>query len=391
MAKDKVVRTSYRRKPGFLEKLGNNAAGAAGGFTLFLISFYILYSNESRSVETEAVLEEAQQRVVSVDDIVDLTMNNGMLIHVSGPLEAEILGDPIYPVALPCVRFSRHVEMYQWVEHSEVHEYEERNEIRKETEYTYDAEWSHIVHKSKDFAEEFGHQNPSEMPVKPFQTTASDVKVKGYKLSNSAIQKINWNVDLDKLPEPIESLDVELHEKYYYHARDPYSPDIGDCRVYFQCSGIAGDSKAGPVDQVTILAKNTNGILSPYQIRSTRLEFVHRGIKSPEEVINSEKRSNKLLTWGLRLGGWVLMYLGLSIMTKIVKTLVGWIPVLGSIISASVTMFNITLSLSLSLITIAIGWLRARPIFSFAIGAASMIPWIVSRTKVGVAASYKAR
>lgn len=46
MSKDKVVRTSYRRKPGFLEKLGNNAAGAAGGFALFLISFYILYSNE---------------------------------------------------------------------------------------------------------------------------------------------------------------------------------------------------------------------------------------------------------------------------------------------------------------------------------------------------------
>lgn len=43
MAKDKVVR---RRKPGFLEKLGNNAAGAAGGLALFLVSFYILYSNE---------------------------------------------------------------------------------------------------------------------------------------------------------------------------------------------------------------------------------------------------------------------------------------------------------------------------------------------------------
>lgn len=73
--------------------------------------------------------------------------------------------------------------------------------------------------------------------------------------------------------------------------------------------------------QVTIIAKNINGVLSPYQIRSTRLELVHRGVKSPEEVINSEKRSNKLLTWGLRFGGWILMYLGLSIMTKIVKTL----------------------------------------------------------------------
>ena len=45
-------------------------------------------------------------------------------------------------------------------------------------------------------------------------------------------------------------MDVELHEKYYYHARDPYSPDIGDVRVSFQCSGIGGETKLGPVDQV---------------------------------------------------------------------------------------------------------------------------------------------
>lgn len=85
------------------------------------------------------------------------------------------------------------------------------------------------------------------------------------------------------------------------------------------------------------------------------------------------------------------MIITFVLLMPFVLSTVGWIPVIGSIISASVTMFNITLSLSLSLITIAVGWLRARPIFSFALGAASMIPWLVSRTKAGAAASYKAR
>ena len=46
MGKDKVTRSSSRRKPGFFEKLGSNTAGGFAGFALFLVSFYILYSNE---------------------------------------------------------------------------------------------------------------------------------------------------------------------------------------------------------------------------------------------------------------------------------------------------------------------------------------------------------
>nr|XP_039263983.1 transmembrane protein 43-like [Styela clava] len=381
MPKDRVVRTTTRQKPGFLEKLGSNFAGSFAGFALFLLSFYVLYSNESRSVETVAVLEEVLDLATPIHSAQDIGRTDGQLVHVSGPLDARLLGDPKYPVALPCVKLSRHVEMFQWVEHSEVKEYEERNQIKKETTYTYGTEWSHIVHKSRDFAEEFGHENPKEMPVSNYHQTASEVSVNGLKLSKTAIGKINWSTDLLSLPEPLETMDIELHEKYYYHARDPYSPDVGDARVFFTYVGIAGETKVGLRDEVTVIAKNSNGRLVTHYIRSTGVEILHRGSKSPKEVIESEKSSNAALTWGSRFLGWVMMYLGLSIMTKIIKTLVGWIPVLGTIISASVTMFNITLSLSLALTTIAIGWLRARPLLSGTIAVMSVVPWIISRMR----------
>lgn len=79
--------------------------------------------------------------------------------------------------------------------------------------------------------------------------------------------------------------------------------------------------KSMSILKVTVIAKNENGVLSPYPIRNSRLELVHRGLKSPGQVIKSEITSNRALTWGLRLGGWILMYLGLSVMTRIVKTL----------------------------------------------------------------------
>lgn len=391
MGRDKVTRSSSRRKPGFLEKLGSNTAGSFGGFALFLISFYVLYSNEIRSVETEAVLEEAQQMVISVSGLEDKDRTEGKLVHVTGPLESEVLGDPFYPVALPCVKLTRQVEMYQWVEHSEVHEYEERNEIKKETTYTYNAEWSFGLHRSRDFAEEFGHQNPTEMLVKNFEAVANEVKVNGFTLSDSTIKKINWQTNLETLPEPPETIDVELHEKYYYHARDPYSPDIGDIRVSFQCSGIGGETKAAPRDQITVIAKNVYGLLSPYKIRSNSLELVHRGSKSANEVILSEKRTNKAMTWGLRFAGWVLMYIGLSIMTNVIRLLFAWIPFVGRIISASITMFNVSLSVTLSLTTIAFGWLRARPLFSLAIAAISIVPWVISQRRANDLVSRKSR
>lgn len=41
----------------------------------------------------------------------------------------------------------------------------------------------------------------------------------------------------------------------------------------------------------------------------------------PQEVFHRERKSNSLKTWGLRAAGWLAMFMGLNLMTRIVYTL----------------------------------------------------------------------
>ena len=51
--------------------------------------------------------------------------------------------------------------MYQWVEHTNVVEYDEGDKVRKETTYSYSTEWRTDLVRSRNFDEEVGHRNPS--------------------------------------------------------------------------------------------------------------------------------------------------------------------------------------------------------------------------------------
>lgn len=41
----------------------------------------------------------------------------------------------------------------------------------------------------------------------------------------------------------------------------------------------------------------------------------------PQEVFRREQKSNSLKTWGLRAAGWMAMFMGLNLMTRILYTL----------------------------------------------------------------------
>lgn len=43
-----------------------------------------------------------------------------------------------------------------------------------------------------------------------------------------------------------------------------------------------------------------------------------------QEVFRQEQKSNSLKTWGLRAAGWVAMFMGLNLMTRILYTLGRW-------------------------------------------------------------------
>ncbi len=83
---------------------------------------------------------------------------------------------------------------------------------------------------------------------------------------------------------------------------------------------------------------------------------------SADEMINNAENSNKILTWGLRAVGFVLMFFGLMMIFKPISTIADVLPIFGSIVSAGTTLITFLLAFILSLLTIAIGWIVYRPV-----------------------------
>lgn len=60
---------------------------------------------------------------------------------------------------------------------------------------------------------------------------------------------------------------------------------------------------------------------------------------------------------------------------------VDWVPVLRELVSVGVKLFSVCVSCSLSLFTIAVGWLFYRPLVAAAIGALAVLPIILARAR----------
>ena len=60
---------------------------------------------------------------------------------------------------------------------------------------------------------------------------------------------------------------------------------------------------------------------------------------------------------------------------------VDWLPIVRNIVALGVCMMNLSLSISLSLTVIALGWIRYRPLLGFTILALSMTPFILSKLR----------
>jgi len=75
-----------------------------------------------------------------------------------------------------------------------------------------------------------------------------------------------------------------------------------------------------------------------------------------------EEQANVTMTWILRLVGLIVMAAGIFLVLNPLATVFDIIPFLGGLASTAIALFAILVSLALSLITIAIGWVAYRPL-----------------------------
>ncbi|XP_056130210.1 transmembrane protein 43 isoform X2 [Lampris incognitus] len=386
--RDQHKRISSRSNPGFLERLSDTAGGMVVGVALFFLSFYILFTNEGRALRTAASLDEGLSQVVSLDPSSSLDYQyNNHLVHLSARLHtSQPLHDPNYRVVVQAVKLKRQVEMYQWVEYQESKDYQEGGETKTETTYTYNTEWKSELINSRNFDKEIGHTNPSAMAVESVTVVAPEVHVGPFILSKGLVEQINnfQTLSLKGFPPPDSSSFLTIDEDYFYHTPYPRKPEVGDVRVSFSYAGLSGEgSYPGPAQTVSVVAKQRGENLTPFKTKSGDiLEILYPQELSAEEMFEKEQQHNAMKTWALRAAGWALMFLGISLTTRIVHTLVDWIPIFRDLVFLGLKLFALCVSCSLSLFTIAVGWLFYRPLVAAALGAIAALPLLIARSRV---------
>ncbi|NXV70329.1 TMM43 protein, partial [Molothrus ater] len=407
------VKVTSEPKPGFLERLSETSGGMLIGLVTFLLAFYVLFTNEGRALRTAKSLDEGLSLVVPLDSIHSISQQNeGRLVHLAGALStSKPLFDPSYGLSIQAVKLKRNVEMYQWVEYEDSKEYEEDGEIKKETKYSYNTEWKSEVVNSRNFDREIGHKNPSAMAVESFTAVSPNVQVGSFVLSKGLVDKIDnfKQLSLSHLEDP--HADVTRREDYFYHSDNPRRPEVGDLRVSFFYAGLSGDDPhLGSADRVslqlflyfatlfsnseiskyfslsskvTVIARQRGDQLVPYHTKSGDvLEILYPGDLSVEEVFQKEQESNTMKTWALRAAGWLSMFVGISLMTRIFYTLVDWFPVVRDLVSVGLKVFAVCVASSLSLLTISVGWLFYRPLWAVLLMLLSAVPILVARSRV---------
>ncbi|XP_074491588.1 transmembrane protein 43 [Sebastes fasciatus] len=381
-------RVTVQSNPGFLERLSETAGGTVVGVGLFFLSFYVLFTNEGRALQTASSLHEGLSQVVSLEPFSNLDLqNNNRLVHLSTELRtSQPLVDPNYRVVVQAVKLKRQVEMYQWVEYHESKDYQEDGETKTETTYNYNTEWKSEVVNSRHFDKEIGHQNPSAMAVESVTVEAPEVRVGPFRLSKGLVEQIK---DFQTLSlRDFSAFDVvpflSIDDDYFYHTQTPRRPEVGDVRVRFSFAGLSGEtSRLGPAQTVSVVAMQRGEQLMSFKTKSgDTLEILYPEVLSAEEVFEKELQYNSMKTWGLRAAGWALMFLSIQLTMRIIYTLVDWVPILRELVSVGLKIFALCVSCSLSLLTIGVGWMFYRPLVAAALGALALVPVFLARSRL---------
>ena len=344
------------------ERIAGSFAGIIFGLLLFVAAFPLLWWNEGHSLHRIKVLDEGKNLVVAVaPDHIDPN-NNGKLIYISSKATTnEILNDDIFGVHENALKLNRIVEMYQWEEKqtTETHKNIGGSET-KVTNYSYDKKWSDKLISSSGFRHKDGHQNPTTMSYSSQSFSASNISAGAFGLSSNFIDKLDKFTDYQLSDQNFSTMNEQLKPYFklngnYYFYGDIANPQIGALRIAY---------KIIRPTNVSVIGKQNNGVIEPYYTKNGDIALLEMGNVVADSMFADEEDKNMMMTWLIRLGGFILMWIGSSMIFKPISVLADVLPFLGSIAGAGIGLITGIISLVLSFITIAIAWLFCRPLIA---------------------------
>ena len=398
---------------GYGTRLSNSVKGIGTGFLLLLAGTVLLWWNEGRAVKTAEMLEEAQGVTVHVEDVSQPDPSlDGKLIHATAFTQtADSLCDVTFGIGAVAVRLERTVQYYQWVEDAKT---ETRDKIgggqEEVTTYTYSREWVGSPVNSQEFKDaDYRQKNFVVMNLEDECYLAENVTFGAYRLPENLISSISgtvpmeldfskgqlkqWDRDVrmcfeskakaepdstavpDNVPDDTADAGyVHVNGNVLYFGKNPNEPQIGDMSITF--------TKVLPGEATVIAQVNGDRLQSYVAENGKTFSALISGAAGLEEMYKSEHRSNKFLTWLLRLAGLLLVTGGLKGIFGILTTLLKVLPLLSDIVGLGVGLVCNVLGLVWSLLIVALSWLFYRPVIA-AVLLAAIIVLIVFLVKKG--------
>jgi hypothetical protein len=97
------------------------------------------------------------------------------------------------------------------------------------------------------------------------------------------------------------------------------------------------------------------------------IALLQMGQVPAEAMFAQAQQSNTMLTWLLRVGGFVVMFLGFRMILGPLAVLCDVVPAIGSLVGSGVSMISGLVAAVLSTLTIAIAWIVYRPLLGISL------------------------
>jgi hypothetical protein len=341
---------------GWLQRIGQSIVGALIGILLVIGSIILLWWNEGRAVEAIRALDRgARQLVEAQADAVD-PAKDVKLVHLSGMMETKAPArDTAFGVGADnLLRLRRTVEMFQWVEHKESHSHKNLGGSETtETTYSYRKEWTDHPLDSSHFHEPGGHGNPA-MPIGSATIDSQDARLGAYRVDRAVLDAVSAFTDFD--PGEPASLPAGYRKTgdMLYRGDDPAAPAIGDIRVHY---------RAVPAQTMSVVAAQTGGTLAPFSDSGGyKIGLAEPGVVPANVMFKEKAHEESVLTWILRVVGFVAMLIGFWLMGSPLSVLVGVIPLFEDLVGIGTFLMALMIAVPLTLIVIAAAWIAHRPL-----------------------------
>jgi hypothetical protein len=356
----------------WLSRIVQSIFGVLFGLVLIVGSIILLFWNEDRAVQTARSLTEGGKVVTDVaPDSID-PGNEGKLIHTSGTATATApLADPQFAVSTVALHLVRVAEMYQWSEekHEETHKSLGGSE-ETTTTYSYKKVWSNRSIDSSNFRQPDNHSNPPKK-YSGLSATATDATLGAFRLDASVLTLLPANVALGVDPQAAENIklripNAQVVDGQIFIGADPDTPQIGNYRISYVIA---------PVGPVSVIGRQVGSGFAQYQTKAgDRLLMAVPGSQSATDMFKQAERENQILTWIIRIGGVLAIWLGAFLVLGPLVVVADVVPLIGSVLGAGAALFAFAFAVIVGAAVIAIAWLWFRPFVSLivlAIGVAA--------------------